>query len=115
MVVVNYVCGLDLESSSTLLIISAFRGTCQGLIFSMYVIFWVLDVSKLLDSPQQVLRWIVARAHLKWEELGVAPRPPLDLTISRNRLFFGRVIFSFDKALEEDDNDEGVGLLTHTR
>jgi hypothetical protein len=65
--------------------------------------FWVLDVSKPLNSPQQVLQWMVARAHFKWEELGVAPRPPLDLTISVI-LRSGEATFSFDKVLEKDDS-----------
>jgi hypothetical protein len=104
---VEYVCGLDLESSSTLLIISAFRNACQGLIFSTYVGFWVLDVSKQLNSPQQVLRWIVVRAHFKWEELRVAPHPPLDLSISGKDVLGYDVTFSFDTGSEEDDSDQG--------
>jgi hypothetical protein len=79
--VLNFVCVLDTALVVTMLIILAFRGTCQGLIFSTYVSFWVLEVSKPLNSPQQVLQWMVARAHFKWEELRVAPRPPLSLSI----------------------------------
>jgi hypothetical protein len=95
MLVMNFVCGLDLESGSSLLIISTSRNACQGLIFSTYVSFWLLDVSKPLNSSQQLLQWMVARSHFKWEELRVAPRPPLDLFISREYWTSDEVIFSF--------------------
>jgi hypothetical protein len=93
---VHFVCILDTALVFTILIILAFRVTRQGLIFSMYVGFWVLDVRRPLNSPQQVLRWIVARAHFKWEELRVAPRPPLNLSISREDQLSSNMIFSFD-------------------
>jgi hypothetical protein len=92
---ISYV-DLTQSSSSTMLIISAFRNACQGLIFLTYISFWVLDVSKPLISPQQVLQWMVARAPFKWEELRVAPCPPLNLSISQEVYLGNKVIFSFD-------------------
>jgi hypothetical protein len=71
----------------------------------MYARFWVLDVSKPLNiSPQQVLQWIVARTHFKWEEMRVAPRPPLSLGFSWSGDEQGA--FSFDEIFE-DDSDQG--------
>jgi hypothetical protein len=70
----------------------------------MYARFWVLDVSKPLNSPQQVLQRIVARAHFKWEELRVSPRPPLSLDFSWSG--DEQAAFSFDNIFE-DDSDQG--------
>jgi hypothetical protein len=103
-VALNSVCVLDTALVFTILIILTFRRTHQGLIFSMYASFWVLDVLKPLNSPQQMLQWMVARAHSKWEELGVVPCPPLDLTISMPRLST-HMIFSFDRVALEDNSD----------
>jgi hypothetical protein len=56
----------------------------------------IFNVRHLLDlgvmealkhSPGQVLEWIVARAHYKWEELKITPRPPLRLAMDLTRAY----------------------------
>lgn len=48
----------------------------------MYVIYRTLELWKALNhNPGQALEWIVARAHYRWEELKITPRPPLRLAM----------------------------------
>jgi hypothetical protein len=59
--------------------------------------------SKPLNSLQQLLEWIVARAQFKWEEAKTMPRHPLELTIKISGWQIRKAVFCFEGT---HDNDE---------